>query len=145
MSLMFILEPRRVVQLLKDGVRREGKKNARRRGALRQNQARMRWRRSLINSVVSSSEWLQGDDDMVNSSESSEDDSWWHSHKVSTEDITERIPSEGSGYSESVERHVEVLVVADRSMLEFHHEHGGTDVETYLLTVMNMVSSWNCC
>ena len=35
-------------------------------------------------------------------------------------------------------RHVEALVVADSSMMEFH-ESG--DVETYLLTIMNMVSS----
>lgn len=35
-------------------------------------------------------------------------------------------------------RHVEALVVADSSMMLFHE---GGDVETYLLTIMNMVSS----
>ncbi|CRL05730.1 CLUMA_CG018759, isoform A [Clunio marinus] len=35
-------------------------------------------------------------------------------------------------------RHVEALVVADPSMMQFHE---GGDVETYLLTIMNMVSS----
>lgn len=35
-------------------------------------------------------------------------------------------------------RHVEALVVADASMMQFHE---GGDVETYLLTIMNMVSS----
>jgi hypothetical protein len=134
----FCLEPRRVVQLLKGGERREGKKHTKRRGASRHNQARVRWRRAAINSLVTSNEW-QREDDMINNAESNEDDAWWHSHEVET---TEKsiIKNEVSGFSESVERHVEVLVVADRSMLEFHHEHGGTDVETYLLTVMNMVS-----
>ena len=35
-------------------------------------------------------------------------------------------------------RHVEALVVADPSMMQFHED---SDVETYLLTIMNMVSS----
>lgn len=35
-------------------------------------------------------------------------------------------------------RHVEALVVADPSMVAFHQDG---DVETYLLTIMNMVSS----
>lgn len=35
-------------------------------------------------------------------------------------------------------RHVEALVVADTSMLNFHAD---VDVESYLLTIMNMVSS----
>lgn len=35
-------------------------------------------------------------------------------------------------------RHVEALVVADLSMVTFHQDG---DVETYLLTIMNMVSS----
>lgn len=35
-------------------------------------------------------------------------------------------------------RHVEALVVADSSMVDFHRDG---DVETYLLTIMNMVSS----
>ena len=35
-------------------------------------------------------------------------------------------------------RHVEALVVADTSMMAFHQDG---DVETYLLTIMNMVSS----
>lgn len=35
-------------------------------------------------------------------------------------------------------RHVEALVVADSSMVAFHQDG---DVETYLLTIMNMVSS----
>lgn len=35
-------------------------------------------------------------------------------------------------------RHVEALVVADPSMVDFHQDR---DVETYLLTIMNMVSS----
>lgn len=34
-------------------------------------------------------------------------------------------------------RHVEVLLVADSSMTEFHQKG---NVETYLLTIMNMVS-----
>jgi HD superfamily phosphohydrolase len=37
-------------------------------------------------------------------------------------------------------RHVEALVVADPTMIQFH-EGGDVDVETYLLTIMNMVSS----
>lgn len=40
--------------------------------------------------------------------------------------------------SVSLQRHVEALVVADPSMIQFH-ESG--DVETYLLTIMNMVSA----
>lgn len=40
--------------------------------------------------------------------------------------------------SVSSPRHVEALVVADRSMVEFHQDG---DVEMYLLTIMNMVSS----
>lgn len=35
-------------------------------------------------------------------------------------------------------RHVEALVVADTTMMAFHQDG---DVETYLLTIMNMVSS----
>lgn len=35
-------------------------------------------------------------------------------------------------------RHVEALVVADTSMMAFHQDG---DVETYLLTIMNMVSA----
>lgn len=34
-------------------------------------------------------------------------------------------------------RHVEALVVADPSMVQFHDDD---DVETYLLTIMNMVN-----
>lgn len=40
--------------------------------------------------------------------------------------------------SVSSPRHVEALVVADSSMVEFHQDR---DVEVYLLTIMNMVSS----
>lgn len=40
--------------------------------------------------------------------------------------------------SVSSPRHVEALVVADSSMVDFHQDR---DVETYLLTIMNMVSS----
>lgn len=39
--------------------------------------------------------------------------------------------------SVSQEHHVEALLVADASMVEFHHDG---DVEMYLLTVMNIVS-----
>nr|CAD7260828.1 unnamed protein product [Timema shepardi] len=39
--------------------------------------------------------------------------------------------------STSVERHVEALLVADPSMMAFHQDR---DVETYFLTIMNMVS-----
>lgn len=46
---------------------------------------------------------------------------------------------DGFGFSESKERHVEALVVADRSMMDFHDKESGTDLETYLLTIMNMV------
>jgi hypothetical protein len=35
-------------------------------------------------------------------------------------------------------RHVEALVVADTSMINFHAD---VDVESYLLTIMNMVSA----
>lgn len=38
----------------------------------------------------------------------------------------------------STPRHVEVLVVADMTMMAFHQDG---DVETYLLTIMNMVSA----
>lgn len=38
----------------------------------------------------------------------------------------------------STPRHVEALVVADGTMMSFHQDG---DVETYLLTIMNMVSS----
>jgi hypothetical protein len=37
----------------------------------------------------------------------------------------------------SKERHVEALLVADMSMMKFHEDG---DVETYILTIMNMVS-----
>lgn len=37
-------------------------------------------------------------------------------------------------------RHVEALVVADQTMVQFH-EGSDVDVETYLLTIMNMVSA----
>lgn len=40
--------------------------------------------------------------------------------------------------SVSVPRHVEVLVVADPSMVLFHQDG---DIETYLMTIMNIVSS----
>ncbi|XP_054289073.1 A disintegrin and metalloproteinase with thrombospondin motifs 7-like [Macrosteles quadrilineatus] len=40
--------------------------------------------------------------------------------------------------SVSKEHHVEALLVADTSMVEFHHDG---DVEMYLLTIMNMVSA----
>lgn len=40
--------------------------------------------------------------------------------------------------SVSKPRHVEALLVADHSMVEFHQDG---DIETYLLTIMNMVSS----
>jgi len=46
---------------------------------------------------------------------------------------------DGFGFSESKERHVEALVVADRSMMDFHDKESATDLETYLLTIMNMV------
>lgn len=39
----------------------------------------------------------------------------------------------------SSERNVEVLVVADKSMYDFHQD----DLENYLLTVMNMVRDWD--
>lgn len=39
--------------------------------------------------------------------------------------------------SVSREHHVETLLVADASMVEFHHDG---DVEMYLLTIMNIVS-----
>lgn len=39
--------------------------------------------------------------------------------------------------SVSVERNVETLVVADQKMTEFYSNE---DIETYILTVMNMVS-----
>jgi len=42
------------------------------------------------------------------------------------------------GRSVSRERHVEILVVADNSMMKFHED---MDMETYLLTIMNMVSA----
>jgi len=38
----------------------------------------------------------------------------------------------------SLERHVEVLLVADPSMTAFHQDR---DIETYLLAIMNMVST----
>jgi hypothetical protein len=38
----------------------------------------------------------------------------------------------------SKERHVETLLVADMSMMKFHEDG---DVETYILTIMNMVSA----
>jgi hypothetical protein len=40
--------------------------------------------------------------------------------------------------SVSKERHVEALLVADMSMMKFHEDG---DVETYILTIMNMVSA----
>ncbi|KAE8736888.1 hypothetical protein FOCC_FOCC017655, partial [Frankliniella occidentalis] len=40
--------------------------------------------------------------------------------------------------SVSTEKHVEVLLVADQSMTAFHEDG---DIETYLLTIMNMVAS----
>jgi hypothetical protein len=40
--------------------------------------------------------------------------------------------------SVSKERHVEALLVADTSMMRFHEDG---DVETYVLTIMNMVSA----
>ncbi|KAK3916228.1 A disintegrin and metalloproteinase with thrombospondin motifs 7, partial [Frankliniella fusca] len=40
--------------------------------------------------------------------------------------------------SVSTEKHVEVLLVADQSMTAFHQDG---DIETYLLTIMNMVAS----
>lgn len=42
--------------------------------------------------------------------------------------------------SVSRERHVEALVVADTSMMRFHED---SYVETYLLTIMNMVNISN--
>jgi len=39
--------------------------------------------------------------------------------------------------SESVERHVETMVVADKMMIGYH---GRRDVEKYILTIMNIVS-----
>lgn len=42
--------------------------------------------------------------------------------------------------STSVPQYVETLLVADSSTLEFHEDG---DIETYLLTIMNMVSSYN--
>lgn len=41
--------------------------------------------------------------------------------------------------SVSVERHVETLVVADSTMVDFHQDQDAS-VETYILTIMNMVS-----
>ncbi|VVC95252.1 unnamed protein product [Leptidea sinapis] len=46
--------------------------------------------------------------------------------------------SRRSTRSVSKPRHVEVLLVADKSMTDFHNEG---NLETYLLTIMNMVSS----
>lgn len=40
--------------------------------------------------------------------------------------------------SVSIERNVETLLVADRTMLDYYSNE---DIETYLLTVLNMVSS----
>lgn len=40
--------------------------------------------------------------------------------------------------SVSKPRHVEVLLVADKSMTDFHNQG---NLETYLLTIMNMVSA----
>lgn len=37
-------------------------------------------------------------------------------------------------------RHVEALVVADQSMVQFY-EGSNVEIETYLLTIMNMVSA----
>ncbi|CAB3359030.1 Hypothetical predicted protein [Cloeon dipterum] len=45
-------------------------------------------------------------------------------------------------FSVSKERNVEVMVVADRSMMDFHDKESASDLETYLLTVMNMVSAF---
>lgn len=49
-------------------------------------------------------------------------------------------PRKSNRFKRSVSRarHVEALVVADTSMMAFHQDG---DVETYLLTIMNMVSS----
>lgn len=55
------------------------------------------------------------------------------------EEVEEQVTEHGrSRRSISSPRHVEALVVADPSMVAFHQDG---DVETYLLTIMNMVSS----
>lgn len=50
----------------------------------------------------------------------------------------QRLYEQRSKRSVSRARHVEALVVADRTMMAFHQDG---DVETYLLTIMNMVSA----
>lgn len=55
-----------------------------------------------------------------------------------TEDIIDYQVQTRKKRSVSSPRHVEALVVADPSMVAFHQDG---DVEMYLLTIMNMVSS----
>lgn len=59
---------------------------------------------------------------------------------VSIENKTEHMHRERHRGKRSISspRHVEALIVADPSMVAFHQDG---DVETYLLTIMNMVSS----
>lgn len=72
-----------------------------------------------------------------------------HIHRVEQMEELHRQQSPPQSFSEpethtrskrsvSSPRHVEALVVADPSMVDFHQDR---DVETYLLTIMNMVSS----
>ena len=57
---------------------------------------------------------------------------WENHHKRRTSDIPRRHKR-----SFSTERYVETLVVVDPSMIKYHkNEH----LETYVLTIMNMVS-----
>lgn len=59
---------------------------------------------------------------------------------ISIENKTEQMHRERHRGKRSISspRHVEALIVADPSMVAFHQDG---DVETYLLTIMNMVSS----
>jgi hypothetical protein len=119
-----------VVRLLKGGGKGRRKKGHQGKRRHDESYGRVRWRRAVYQGNVAS-EWL-------NDSTDESELAWWeHYHHTHNELPMQHDP--GDGFSESIERHVEALVVADRSMLEFHHGHGGTDVETYLLTVMNMV------
>lgn len=63
-----------------------------------------------------------------------------YSQNVSIQNENEfnRRESQREKRSISTPRHVEALIVADPSMVSFHQDG---DVETYLLTIMNMVSS----
>lgn len=61
-------------------------------------------------------------------------------YNVTSGDVAENKTNSKTRPKRSVSspRHVEALVVADPSMVSFHQDG---DVETYLLTIMNMVSS----